>query len=202
LSRLRTFGLPDRIRSDNGPPFAARGLGRLSRLAVWWIRLGIAPERITPRHPEQNGSHEQFHGILKRETARPPATSLRAQQRRFARFVTDYNDQRPHDALGGDTPGDRYTPSPRPYPTTLPPLEYLQAWSIRRVSTSGEIRWRGHPVVLTDVLAGYDVAFEAIDEGLWIVRFAHVPPARFDERRRQLLPLLPASDGSAGPRGS
>ena len=199
VAAFRTFGLPDRIRSDNGPPIGAGGLGRLSRLAVWWIRLGIVPERITPRHPEQNGSHEQFHGVLKRETARPPAASVRAQQRRFAAFVTEYNDQRPHEALAGATPASCYTPSPRPYPAQLPALEYPRAWTIRRVSTAGSMSWGGHPVFLTEVLAGHDVAFEAIDDGLWLLRFAHVALARFDERRRHLLPLLPASGASAAP---
>lgn len=110
---FRTFGLPDRIRSDNGPPFGAAGLGRLSRLAVWWLRLGIIPERITPRHPEQNGSHEQFHAVLKRETTRPPAASRQAQQRRFTAFVTEYNEERPHDALGGVPPATQYRRSLR-----------------------------------------------------------------------------------------
>jgi len=89
------YGLPDRIRSDNGPPFGGPGLGRLSTLAVWWIRLGIVPERIAPGHPEQNGSHEQFHKVLKAETARPPAATARAQQRRFQRFCAEYNHERP-----------------------------------------------------------------------------------------------------------
>jgi len=199
VAAFRTFGLPDRIRSDNGSPFGAGGLARLSRLAVWWIRLGIVPERIMPRHPEQNGSHEQFHGVLKRETARPPAASLRAQQRRFATFVTEYNHQRPHDALAGDTPASHYAPSARAYPPALPPLEYPRAWTIRRVSTAGSISWSAHRVFVTEVLAGHDIAFEPVDEGLWLVRFAHVPLARFDERRQHLLPLLEPSGTSADP---
>jgi putative transposase len=198
---FRTFGLPDRIRSDNGPPFAAPGLARLSRLAVWWIRLGIVPERITPRHPEQNGSHEQFHGVLKRETTHPPAGSLRTQQRRFTAFVAEYNDQRPHDALGGLPPTTQYRPSRRVYPETLPALEYPAAWQIRRVASSGSISWRGHFVFLTEVLAGELVAFEPVDDALWLVRFASVPLARFDERQRRLLAVLPASAASARPLG-
>jgi putative transposase len=199
---FRTFGLPDRIRSDNGPPFGAAGLGRLSRLAVWWLRLGIVPERITPRHPEQNGSHEQFHAVLKRETTRPPAASARAQQRRFTAFVAEYNHERPHDALGGVPPGTRYQPSPRAYPEQLLPLEYPAAWDVRRVSTTGTIKWGGQPLFLTETLAGESVAFEAIDDGLWLVRFGAVPLARFDERRRLLLPAVPASAASADPSGS
>jgi transposase InsO family protein len=95
------YGLPDRIRSDNGSPFASPGLARLSTLSVWWIRLGILPERIAPGHPEQNGSHEQFHRVLKAETTRPPAPHCAAQQQRFRRFVREYNEERPHDAVRG-----------------------------------------------------------------------------------------------------
>jgi putative transposase len=193
---FRTFGLPERIRSDNGPPFGAPGLGRLSRLAVWWLRLGIVPERITPRHPEQNGSHEQFDAVLKRDTARPPAASTRAQQRRFTAFIAEYNDERPHDALGGDPPGSRYHPSPRAYPEQLPPVEYPAAWTVRRVSARGSISWGGHDVFLTEVLAGESVAFEPIDDRLWLVRFAAVPLARFDDHHRRLLPALPAAAGA------
>jgi putative transposase len=199
VQAFRTYGLPDRIRSDNGPPFGAPGLGRLSRLAVWWLRLGIVPERITPRHPEQNGSHEQFHAVLKRETARPPAASARAQQRRFATFVAEYNHERPHDALGGVPPATRYHASPRPYPERLPALEYPAAWSARRVSVAGTISWRGRPLFLTEVLAGETVAFEPVDDGLWLLRFATLALARFDERGHRLLAVLPASDASAAP---
>lgn len=199
VQAFRAYGLPDRIRSDNGAPFGALGLGRLSRLAVWWIRLGIVPERITPRHPEQNGSHEQFHAVLKRDTARPPAASLRAQQRRFRAFVTEYNHDRPHDALGGVPPAGVYHPSARSYPERLPPLEYDAAWSVRRVSCVGAIRWRGRPLFLSHVLAGETIALEPIDEGLWLLRFATVALARFDERQHRLLALLPASGASAGP---
>jgi transposase InsO family protein len=199
VQAFRTFGLPDRIRSDNGPPFGAPGLGRLSRLAVWWVRLGIIPERITPRHPEQNGSHEQFHAVLKRETTRPPAASCRAQQRRFRAFIAEYNHERPHDALGGHAPATRYRPSRRPYPERLPPLDYPAAWHVRRVSSTGVISWTGQPLFLSEVLAGEDVALEPIDDVVWLLRFATVPLARFDERRRLLLPLLPASAASAGP---
>jgi transposase InsO family protein len=199
IRAFRTFGLPDRIRSDNGSPFGASGLGRLSRLAVWWLRLGIIPERITPRHPEQNGSHEQFHAVLKRETTRPPAASCRAQQRRFGAFVAEYNHERPHEALGGQPPATVYRPSLRVYPERLPPLDYPAAWEVRRVSTGGTISWGGHIVFLTEVLGGEDVALEPVDDTLWLVRFGALPLARFDARRRCLLPLLPASAASAEP---
>ncbi len=118
------YSLPDRIRSDNGGPFAGIALGLLSRLAVWWMRLRIVPERIAPGRPDQNGSHEQFHAVLKAHTAPPPAAHLRAQQRRFAPFCAEYNHVRPHEALGDAPPATYYTPSPRALPSTVPAIVY------------------------------------------------------------------------------
>lgn len=189
------YGLPDRIRSDNGGPFAGIGLGRLSRLAVWWMRLGIVPERIALGHPEQNGSHEQFHSVLKAETARPPAPTLRAQQRRFDRFCAEYNDERPHESLHDQPPATYYTPSARPLPDTLPPLEYLGHMEIRRVSVVGSISWRGRPVFLSESLAGELVAFDEIDDGIWTLQFASTVLARFDERETRLQPIAAVTTG-------
>jgi transposase InsO family protein len=123
-SAFREFGLPNAMRSDNGPPFASTALGRLSRLSVWWIRLGIRLERIEPGHPEQNGRHERMHRTLKQETASPPEVNLSRQQRSFDRFRHRYNDERPHEALGQVTPASVYAPSPRPFPNKLPELDY------------------------------------------------------------------------------
>ena len=182
------YGLPERIRSDNGPPFASVGLGRLSRLAVWWIRLGIVPERIDPGHPEQNGSHEQFHRVLKADTARPPADNAAAQQHRFRRFCAEYNHERPHEALDDDVPATRYRPSPRPLPSRLPPLEYPGHVEIRRVSTTGAVSWR-HTLFVSEALAGEHIAFEEVDDGIWTVRFATVVLGRFDERQHRIHPI-------------
>ena len=124
------------------------GLAGLSRLAVWWLRLGIRPERIAPGRPQQNGAHEQFHAVLKRETAQPPAPSRAAQQQRFTRFRLLYNTERLHAALADASPATRYTPSPRPFPLRLPDLEYPLAWPVRRVSTTGHLSWRGRPLYL------------------------------------------------------
>lgn len=183
------YGLPERIRSDNGGPFAATGITRLSHLAVWWIRLGILPERIALGHPEQNGSHEQFHRVLKAETTRPPAPNCAAQQRRFRRFCAEYNEERPHEALNDQPPATRYQPSPRSLPARLPPLEYPGHMEIRRVAGPGHVSWRGQPLYLTEVLRGQDVGFEEVDEGIWILYFATVRLARFDERTRQITAL-------------
>ena len=190
---FREYGLPARIRSDNGEPFAGTGLTRLSRLAAWWIRLGIQPERIALGHPEQNGSHEQFHRVLKAETARPPAASLLAQQRRFRHFCAEYNEERPHEAFGDHPPASRYTASQRPFPARLPPLDYPGHLEVRRVSPFGQVSWRNRALYLTEVLGGEDVAFEEVDDGVWLLYFATVRLARFDERTRLLTALPYAS---------
>jgi len=185
------YGLPDRIRSDNGEPFAGPGLGRLSRLNVWWLRLGIVPERIGLGRPEQNGSHEQFHAVLKAETTRPPAAHVRAQQRRFRAFCLEYNEERPHEALAERRPAECYQASPRQLPATLPRLEYPGHVEVRRVSTTGCISWQGRRVFLTEVLAGEDVAFEEVDDGVWTLAFGALRLARFDARADALLELPP-----------
>lgn len=189
------YGLPDRIRSDNGTPFAGIGLGRLSRLAIWWMRLGIVPERIAPGHPEQNGSHEQFHAVLDAETARPPAAHLRAQQRRFDRFRVEYNEDRPHESLADQPPASCYRRSSRPLPATLPPVLYPGHMEIRRVSSVGAISWRG-PVFVSETLEGEDLGFEAVDDGIWTVFFGTVALARFDERHRRIHPLATIKTGT------
>lgn len=180
------YGLPLRIRSDNGAPFASTGLGRLSRLAVWWMRLGIVPERIRPGHPEQNGSHEQFHAVLKAATARPPAQTAAAQQRRFRRFRHEYNDERPHEALADRVPAQLYEASPRPYPGTLPPLDYAGHLEVRRVYENGCLWWRQRVLFLSEALVGQDVGFEEVADGLWTVYFGTIALARFDERAHRL----------------
>jgi putative transposase len=197
------FGLPERMRSDNGSPFASTGLARLSRLAVWWIRLGIVPERIALGHPEQNGSHEQFHSVLKAETTRPPAANALAQQRRFIRFCAEYNYDRPHEALQDAVPARCYHPSPRALPPRVPSLEYPGHCEIRRASKVGCVSWAGRPLFLSEALAGEDIAFEEVDDGIWTIFFASVALGRFDERQRRIHPIIATvtagrSDSSAG----
>jgi transposase InsO family protein len=189
------YGLPDRIRSDNGGPFASAGLGRLSRLSVWWMRLGIVPERIAPGHPEQNGSHEQFHSVLKRETARPSAADVRTQQQRFVRFCREYNYERPHEALGNDVPANHYAPSVRRLPSHLPALEYPGHLEVRRVSSAGQVSWQGRALFLSLALGDQDVAFDEVEDGLWTIRFGAAAIGRYDARRRRLLPIAPFKRG-------
>jgi len=198
------YGLPERIRSDNGLPFASPGLAGLSSLSVWWIRLGIRPERIAPGHPEQNGSHEQFHRVLKAETARPPAPNCAAQQQRFRRFIREYNDDRPHEALGNQPPATHYAPSHRPLPPRVPALDYPGHMEVRLVADNGCISWKNRPLFLATPLAGEYIAFEEVDEGLWTLHFATVALARYDERQRTLHPITSAGNGgrSASSAGS
>jgi hypothetical protein len=170
---FREHGLPRAIRSDNGPPFASVGAGGLSPLAVWWVKLGIQPERIEPGHPEQNGRHERMHRTLKEECCLPPAATTSQQQERFDAFRSEYNLERPHQALDQTPPASWYQPSPKPYPTTLEDPEYPETAFIRRVRSNGQIKWRGgrvfigealvgEAVGLSEALLGYDVYFGPI----------------------------------------
>lgn len=177
------FGLPECIRSDNGTPFASTGLAGLSRLSVWWMQLGIRVERIDPGCPEQNGSHEQFHRVLKRDTTRPPGPTAPAQQRRFDAFRHEYNDERPHDALGGASPSAIYTRSPRRVPRRLPAVEYPGFWEVRGADSSGVITFHGRPLNVTRALAHQDLGLEEIDDAVWRVWFLTTPLGHFDERR-------------------
>src|SRR5262249_21293720 len=138
---FRQYGLPEAIRTDNGEPFASVGIGGFSRLSVWWVKLGIKPERIPPGKPQHNGRHERMHRTLKAATARPPAANLRTQQQAFDAFREEYNEQRPHQALQMSIPGDFYQPSCRAYPSRFAEPEYANGWEIRQVRECGRIRW-------------------------------------------------------------
>lgn len=185
---FREYGMPERIRTDNGEPFAAPSLGRLSRLSVWWIRLGIYPELIAPASPQQNGAHERMHRTLKAETTRPPAPHLAAQQQRFRLFRRRYNDERPHEALAQRPPARLYTPSTRPLPDRLAPLVYPGHYETRRVHHPGVMSWHSRNIVVSTVLNGEEIGLEPIDEGEWDLHFGPVRLGRFDERTRRIQP--------------
>ena len=183
---FREYGLPDAILSDNGSPFATIALGRLSRLAVWWIRLGITPVLIEPSSPQQNGRHERMHRTLKAEATRPPKGNLRSQQRRFNQFRAEYNNDRPHEALGLRPPATAYAPARRAMPSKLQPLEYPPHFEQRYVSTNGGIRWKCAWVNVSTTLAQEWVGLEEVGDGLWDVYFSHLRLGRLDERRMRI----------------
>ncbi len=187
---MREYGMPEAVRSDNGAPFASRAVAGLSRLSVYLMKLGIVPERIDAGHPEQNGRHERMHRTLKEETASPPSTTARAQQRVFDRFRREYNEQRPHEALEMQTPAARYYSSPREYPARVPEPEYPTAMQVRKVRDRGNISWRGHRhVFLSETLVGERVGLEQVDDDQWKVYFAAFPIAMFDSRELRMRPL-------------
>lgn len=177
---FREYGLPEAIRSDNGSPFASTGLARLSSLAVWWIRLGIHPERIRPGRPDQNGRHERMHRTLKAAVLNPAATDLLQQQIAFERFREDYNTQRPHEALGMQVPAACYSPSLRAYPTRLPEIDYPADCQVRKVRGNGEIKWQGRLLFLSEALIGEWVALREVDTDTWELYFSDYKLGRLE----------------------
>ena len=171
---FREFGLPERIRSDNGPPFATQGVGGLSALAVSWIKLGIHPERIAPGHPEQNGRHERMHKTLKAEATTPPGGTLADQQRVFDRFRHTYNDERPHEALGQRTPASRYSPSRRAMPSQPASPEYADGMTVRRITAKGGLRFGGADVFVSTLIANEPVGLLPLGEVLWELYYGPV----------------------------
>jgi putative transposase len=175
------YGLPERIRTDNGTPFASNALGRLSRLSVWWIRLGIYPELTEPASPQQNGQHERMHKTLKAATTRPPKRGMRQQQERFDVFRENFNEERPHEALRQETPASKYRASLRRLSWRLAPLEYPGHYEVRLVSTNGGFRWNHVRIPVGHVLGGEYIGLEAVDDGLWDVYFGPIWLGRLQE---------------------
>jgi len=183
---FREYGLPRRIRTDNGVPFATNTLARLSSLSAWWVRLGILPELIEPGKPQQNGRHERMHRTLKDETTRPAAASLAAQQRKFNVFREEFNHERPHEALDQQTPASCYSASPREMPEKLPSLEYPDRFEVRYVSANGGIRWNRGWINVSTVCIGEYVGLEEIDNGIWNVYFGPLKLGRLIERHMKI----------------
>ena len=179
---FRAQGLPAAIRTDNGVPFASTGLHGLSALNVWWMRLGIQHQRIRPASPQENGAHERMHRTLKREATRPAAANRHRQQLAFDRFRQEYNEQRPHEALGDRTPASLYRPSPRPFPDRLPALEYPGHFQVRFVSNAGTFRFRNRLLFIAHALKQHSIGLDEIDDGVWSIYFGQVLLARLDER--------------------
>jgi transposase InsO family protein len=197
FERLFTsHGLPAGMRTDNGLPFASpNGLYNLSKLSVWWLRLGIAIERIQPGNPQQNGRHERMHLTLKTETARPPAANIIAQQERFDAFVAEFNAERPHQALAMKIPDEVYTLSNRPY-VGLPEVDYPFHDRDILVTACGRICMHRKKINLSTVLAGQRLGLKEVDDGIWLVSFMHYDLGYIDLEQRTLQTI----DNPFGPR--
>lgn len=185
---FREYGLPWALRTDNGSPFASTGPGRLTQLAVWWLKLGIELDRIDPGHPEQNGRHERFHLTLQQEATRTPAPTPRAQQHRFDRLRQEFNQVRPHEALGQRPPARVYVASPRPYPATLEDPWYDSTHEVRRVNPNGQIKWKGDLVFVSEALRREVVGLSETARGDWTVRFMNVELGRIHRDTRRFTP--------------
>ena len=183
---FRERGLPDAIRSDNGLPFASpNGLYNLSRLSVFWLRLGIAIERIKPGNPQQNGRHERMHRTLKAETTRPPGMNSLQQQARFDAFMSEFNDERPHEAIQMKTPTELYAPSSRAY-EGLPEVEYPFHDRDILVTACGRICMHRKKINVSTVLAGQRLGIKEVDDGIWLVSFMHYDLGYIDLEQRTL----------------
>ena len=190
IATFREFGMPGAMRTDNGTPFASTGLGGLTSLSVWWVRLGIRLERITPGQPQQNGRHERMHRTLKEATASPPRSTLNLQQRAFDKFVREYNEQRPHEALGQKPPATVYEPSSRDYPERLPAQRgYPMEWRTRAIREAGQMKWKGENVMISKALWGQEIGLKPISDGRWTIYFEDLELGQFDERQRRVQPV-------------
>ena len=184
---FKKYGLPKYIRTDNGNPFASVALGRLSRLSVWWIRLGVLPELIEPGCPQQNGIHERMHKTLKYEATIPPGKNLSHQQKKFDDFIYEYNYERPHESLDMKTPAEVYSYSLRQMPERLPQIEYPAHFEVRRVSKNAGMRWYNNRFCVSYVLGGEYVGLEEVDNGIWNVYFGPVWLGRLHEKFMKIM---------------
>jgi len=194
-------GLPDRIRSDNGPPFASAGVTGLTPLAVRFIKLGIALERIQPGKPQQNGRHERFH-LTMLPMAKAPEADRAAQAKAFEAFRRSYNEERPHEALGMDTPAQHYRPSTRPVPKTVPEPDYPAEAAVRSVRQNGAVKWRGTEIYVSATLAGEPIAIEETERGAWAMRFYAHPLGFIDDKHMKLVRRSAAPTGPLGAAAS
>ena len=184
---FREYGLPQAIRFDNGTPFAGKCIGGLSRLMIWFILLGITPERIDKGCPYQNGRHERMHRTLKKDALDPAARNLKEQQKAFDVFRYDYNDIRPHESLNDQTPKDYYKKSDRPYVERPHPPEYDFDYIVRQVRHNGEIKLKGQVFYITELLSGYPVGLKQIADDHWSIQFGFYALGTIDLRKNKII---------------
>lgn len=186
---FKEYGMPYAIRVDNGAPFASRNVTGLSRLSIWWIKLGIIPERIAKGKPEQNGRHERMHRTLKEYTINPPAMGMQEQQERFDAFQVEYNEERPHEALGQKPPASIYRKSDREYKEKLFHPEYDSSFSVRRIWHKGQIRFKGVYYYLSELLCNESVGLKEIDDGVWQINFGFQPISILNLHTKRIEPF-------------
>lgn len=186
-SAFREYGLPDAIRTDNGTPFAGKCVGGLSRLMLWWIQLGIVPERIAKGSPQQNGRHERMHRTLKAEALDPIERTMKKQQEQFNIFRTDYNNYRPHESLNQQPPARYYQNSARPYVERPAEPEYDYSHIVRRVRSNGEIKLDGNMYYLTELLQGQPIGLKEVDDGLFAINYSFYPIGYINLRKNKVI---------------
>jgi hypothetical protein len=184
------YGLPKRIRTDNGVPFASNALARLSQLSVWFIKLGIYPELIEPGEPQQNGVHERMHRTLKQDATIPPASSLKGQQKKFDAFREEFNRERPHEAIDMKRPAELYQPSDRQFPRKIEAYDYPGHFLVRRVSRGGTIRVLGNQPFVSNVLQEDYVGLEEVDDGVYDLYFCFYQIGRYDLRDNRVQDIV------------
>jgi putative transposase len=183
LMRLfREYGLPKAIKSDNGSPFSTRGLAGLSKLAVWWIKLGIVPERIKPGCPQENGRHERMHLTMKQEVATPPKRTMLLQQRALDDFQNEFNHQRPHEGIDNQRPAWLFTQSPRAYPEQIKQMEYDSNITTRKIRTNGTMKWNGNEIFVSETLTGERIGLIQVSDIEWEVQFSQLTVGIFNEK--------------------
>jgi putative transposase len=184
---FREYGLPEAIRTDNGIPFAGTSIGGLSRLSIWWIKLGIIPERIYPGKPQENGRHERMHRTLKESTVKPAGSNLEDQQNKFDFFRVEYNHERPHESIGMKRPEEVYKKSFRSFPESIKPIEYPEGFEIRSVRHNGEIKFEGDVYFISELLHRERIGLKEVGYGFWQINFGLHKLGYIDLTRKKII---------------
>lgn len=187
IEAFREYGLPQAIRSDNGTPFAGKCVGGLSRLSIWFIQLGIIPERIKKGCPQENGRHERMHRTLKSDALDQVARNFKEQQERFDIFRQDYNNERPHESLNDQTPSEFYKKSNRPYVERPHPVEYGHQYITRQIKQNGDMKLNGRLFFISELLAGQSVGLKEIADGIWQLQYSFYILGSVDLRKNKII---------------